>query len=225
LLAQHIVRIGPHIPETAMPSSAAFVNLAIIAVTCVVSFAGFSNPRLIDRLILWPPAITRGREYWRLASCGLIHADGQHLLFNMITLYFFGGLIERFYASRVGGIGYLLFYVGGLVVSSLPSWQRHRDDAGYRSLGASGAVSAALFAFILLQPWATIYVFVVPVPAIVYAVLYLAYTIYMDRQRTDRINHSAHLWGAVYGIVVTGLVEPRVLGAFVRQLLHPALSM
>jgi membrane associated rhomboid family serine protease len=143
----------------------------------------------------------------------------------MITLYFFGGLIERFYASRVGGIGYLLFYVGGLVVSSLPSWQRHRDDAGYRSLGASGAVSAALFAFILLQPWATIYVFVVPVPAIVYAVLYLAYTIYMDRQRTDRINHSAHLWGAMYGIVVTGLVEPRALGAFVRQLLHPALSM
>jgi membrane associated rhomboid family serine protease len=208
-----------------MPSSATFVNLAIIAVTCVVSFAGFSNPRLIDRLILWPPAITRGREYWRLASCGLIHADGQHLLFNMITLYFFGGLIERFYASRVGGIGYLLFYVGGLVVSSLPSWQRHRDDAGYRSLGASGAVSAALFAFILLQPWATIYVFVVPVPAIVYAVLYLAYTIYMDRQRTDRINHSAHLWGAMYGIVVTGLVEPRALGAFVRQLLHPALSM
>jgi membrane associated rhomboid family serine protease len=205
--------------------SNAVVNLAIIAVTCVVSFAGFSNPRLIDRLILWPPAITRGREYWRLASCGLIHADPPHLLFNMITLYFFGGLIERFYASRVGGIGYLVFYVGGLVVSSLPSWQRHRDDAGYRSLGASGAVSAALFAFILLQPWATIYVFVVPVPAIVYAVLYLAYTIYMDRQRTDRINHSAHLWGAVYGIVVTGLIEPRALGAFVRQLLHPALSM
>jgi membrane associated rhomboid family serine protease len=208
-----------------MPSSASFVNLAIIAVTCVVSFAGFSNPRLIDRLILWPPAITRGREYWRLATSGLIHADPQHLLFNMITLYFFGGLIEQFYASRVGEVGYLLFYVGGLVVSSLPSWQRHRDDAGYRSLGASGAVSAALFAFILLQPWATIYVFVVPVPAVIYAVLYLAYTIYMDRQRADRINHSAHLWGAVYGIVVTGLIEPRALGAFLRQLLHPAISM
>jgi len=205
--------------------SATFVNLAIIAVTCVVSFAGFSNPRLIDRLILWPPAITRGREYWRLASCGLIHADGQHLLFNMITLYFFGGLIEQFYAAKVGEIGYLLFYVGGLVVSSLPSWQRHRDDAGYRSLGASGAVSAALFAFILLRPWATIYVFVVPVPAVVYAVLYLAYTVYMDRQRADRINHSAQLWGALYGIVVTALVEPLVLGAFLRQLLQPSISM
>ncbi|WP_395680976.1 rhomboid family intramembrane serine protease [Dokdonella sp.] len=205
--------------------SNAVVNLAIIIVTCVVSFAGFSNPRLIDRLILWPPAITRGREYWRLASCGLIHADPPHLLFNMITLYFFGRLMESFFVPRIGEIGYLLFYVGGLVASSLPSWYEHRTDAGYRSLGASGAVSAVLFAFILLMPWATIYVIVLPVPAVIYAVLYLGYTIYMDRQRSDRINHSAHLWGAVYGIVVTGLIEPSVLGAFARQLLRPMVSM
>lgn len=209
-----------------MPASLSSpVNLLIIAATCVVSFMAFSNARLIDRLILWPPAITRGREYWRLATCGLIHADPPHLLFNMITLYFFGRLMESFFVPRVGEIGYLLFYVGGLVASSLPSWYEHRNDAGYRSLGASGAVSAVLFAFILLMPWATIYVFVLPVPAVIYAVLYLAYTIYMDRQRSDRINHSAHLWGAVYGIVVTALVEPRVLGAFVSKLFHPSLSM
>lgn len=201
------------------------VNLLIIAVTCIVSFMAFSNARLIDRLILWPPAITRGKEYWRLATCGLIHADPPHLLFNMITLYFFGRLMESFFVPRIGAIGYLLFYVGGLVASSLPSWYEHRGDSAYRSLGASGAVSAVLFAFILLMPWATIYVIVVPVPAVIYAVLYLAYTIYMDRQRTDRINHSAHLWGAVYGIVVTALIEPRVLGAFVSKLFHPTLSM
>jgi membrane associated rhomboid family serine protease len=197
------------------------VTLIIIAITCLVSFAGFSNPGLINRLILWPPAITRGKEYWRLASCGLIHADGQHLLFNMITLYFFGGLIERFYAPHIGSIGYVLFYVGGLVISSLPSYVEHRNDANYRSLGASGAVSAVLFAFILLQPWATIYVFVVPVPAIIYAVVYLAYTIYMDRKSADRINHSAHLWGAVYGMILTILIDPPVLGQFFQNLLHP----
>ena len=209
-----------------MPASLSSpVNLLVIAVTCIVSFMAFSNARLIDRLILWPPAITRGREYWRLATCGLIHADPPHLLFNMITLYFFGRLMESFFVARIGEVGYLLFYVGGLVASSLPSWYEHRTDAGYRSLGASGAVSAVLFAFILLMPWATIYVFVLPVPAVIYAVLYLAYTIYMDRQRTDRINHSAHLWGAVYGVVVTALVEPRVLGAFVSRLFHPSLSM
>ena len=204
-----------------MPTATPVVNVAIIAVTCIVSFMAFSNPQLLQRLILWPPAITRGREYWRLATCGLIHADPPHLLFNMITLYFFGASIERFYTQHTGVLGYLLFYVGGLVVSSLPSWQRHRDDAGYRSLGASGAVSAVLFAFILWHPWTTIYVFVVPIPAIVYAVLYLAYTIYMDRQRVGRINHSAHLWGAIYGVVLTILIEPSVAGAFVQRLIRP----
>ena len=197
------------------------ITFVIIAITCVVSFMGFSNPRLIDRLILWPPAVTRGKEYWRLASCGLIHADVPHLAFNMITLYFFGRLIEQVYTPFIGTLGYLLFYAGGLVVSCLPSYLRHRDDSRYRSLGASGAVSAVLFAFILLQPWALIFVFFVPVPAIVYGVLYLGYTIYMDRKRTDHINHSAHLWGAIYGVLFTIIIEPRVIGVFFGRLLQP----
>ncbi|WP_348056504.1 rhomboid family intramembrane serine protease [Dokdonella sp.] len=181
----------------------------------------FSNAQLIDRLILWPPAITRAKEYWRLATCGLIHADPQHLIFNMITLYFFGRLVEPFLATRIGAIGYALFYVVGLVVSSLPSYLNHRNDPAYRSLGASGAVSAVLFAFIVLQPWATIYVFVLPIPAVIYAVLYLAYTFYMDRRASDRINHSAHLWGAVYGMLFPVLIEPAVLPRFFQLLVHP----
>jgi membrane associated rhomboid family serine protease len=200
------------------------ITLIIIAVTCVVSFMGFSNPQLIDRLILWPPAITRGKEWWRLASCGLIHADVPHLVFNMLTLYFFGRAMEGFYASRVGIIGYVIFYVGGLVVSSLPSYLQHKTDSRYRSLGASGAVSAVLFAYILLSPWSKIIVFVIPMPAILYAVLYVVYSIYMDRQRTDNINHSAHLWGALYGVIATILVEPRAIGVFLQQLASPMLG-
>ena len=199
-------------------------NFIIIALTCGISFMAFSNAQLIDRLILWPAAITRGKEYWRLATCGLIHADPQHLIFNMITLYFFGRLVEPYLASRIGEFGYAVFYVGGLVVSSLPSYLNHRTDPGYRSLGASGAVSAVLFAFIVLQPWATIYVFVIPIPAVIYAVLYLAYTFYMDRQASDRINHSAHLWGAVYGMLFLIVVEPSVLPAFFEALVHPRFS-
>lgn len=200
------------------------ITLLIIAVTCVVSFMAFSNPKLVDRLILWPPAITRGKEWWRLASCGLIHADAMHLAFNMITLYFFGRAMEGFYVSRGGEIGYLVFYAGALVVSSLPSYLQHKNDSQYRSLGASGAVSAVLFAFILLAPWSKIIVFVLPMPAILYAVAYVVYSIYMDRQRADNINHSAHLWGAAYGVFATILIEPGVVAHFLRQLGQPSLG-
>ena len=201
------------------------VTLIILAITCVVSFAAFSNPRLIERLILWPPAIKRQHQYERLLTCGFIHADFGHLLFNMFTFYSFGGYMERLFQPRIGAIGYALFYLGGIVISALPSYLRHRDDPDYRSLGASGAVSAVLFAFILINPWAMILVFVIPVPAILFALVYLGYTIYMDRRRTDRINHSAHLWGAIYGILFTIAVEPRVLGQFLERLSHPSFGM
>ncbi|PZQ18484.1 MAG: rhomboid family intramembrane serine protease [Rhodanobacter denitrificans] len=197
------------------------VNLVIIAITCIVSFMAFNNAQLVDRLIFWPPAITRGREYWRLATCGLIHADGMHLLFNMITLYFFGGLMEKFYGQYIGPFGYVLFYVSALVVSMIPTYMRHKHDGQYRSLGASGAVSAVLFAFILLAPWQTIYIYVIPVPAIIYAVLYLAYTVYMNKRGGDNINHSAHLSGAIYGILFTIALEPRVIGRFFTELANP----
>jgi membrane associated rhomboid family serine protease len=198
------------------------VTLILIAITVAVSIAGFSRPGLVDRLLLWPPAITRGREYWRLLTCGFVHADFAHLAFNMITLYFFGRFMERFFEGMIGDAGYALFYLAALVVSSLPSWLRHRDDAQYRSLGASGAVSAVLFAFILLAPWQRILVLVVPMPAIVYAVLYTAYSIYMDRRGQDNVNHSAHLWGAAYGVIFTLLMDGRVLPYFLNQLLHPS---
>jgi len=197
------------------------VTLIIIAITCVVSFVAFSNPKLLERLILWPPAVSRKHQYDRLLTCGFIHADFGHLLFNMFTFYSFGGYMERLLTPRIGVVGYALFYAAGIVISALPSYMRHRNDAGYRSLGASGAVSAVLFAFILINPWATILLFVLPVPAILFAAVYLGYTIYMDRMRTDRINHSAHLWGAIYGIVFTIAVEPRVLGQFFERLMHP----
>ncbi|MGA8279052.1 MAG: rhomboid family intramembrane serine protease [Rhodanobacteraceae bacterium] len=197
------------------------VTLSVIAITCLVSLAAFSNRSLVDKLILWPPAVANNGEVYRLVTYGFVHADGQHLLFNMFTLYFFGGTMERFFTSYIGQAGFAAFYLSALLASILPTYVKHRHDPAYRSLGASGAVSAVLFAFILLQPWATIYVFVLPVPAIVFAVVYLAYTIVMDRRSAGRINHSAHLWGALYGVVFTIIMEPRVPAVFLGQLLHP----
>jgi membrane associated rhomboid family serine protease len=198
------------------------ITLLLIAVTVLVSWLAFNNARLMERLILWPPAIQRRHQYDRLVTHGFIHADFQHLLFNMITLYFFGRLIERFFSTYIGETGFLLFYLSALVLAILPTYLTHRNDAGYRSLGASGAVSAVLFAFILLQPWSMIYVFFLPLPAIVYGVLYVGYSIWMDRQGRDNINHSAHLWGAAYGVLFTLLLEPRVGPAFLQALFAPS---
>jgi membrane associated rhomboid family serine protease len=212
--------------DAALPTSLAEiplpVTLIIIAITCVVSFMALRNHRLLDDLILWSPAISRKHEYHRLVTYGLVHADFGHLLFNMVTLYFFGRIMENFFGERLGPFGFALFYIGGLLVSILPSYWKNRDNMQYRSLGASGAVSAVLFAFILLAPWQMIIVLIVPLPAIVYAVAYTAYSIYMDRRGGDSVNHSAHLWGAAYGVVVTVLVEPRVLPYFLQTLTHPS---
>jgi len=197
------------------------ITLIIIGITCVVSFVALNNMKLLEALILWPPAVSRGKEYYRLVTYGLIHASPSHLIFNMITLFFFGAAMERQYTRYLGELGYAAFYVGALLVSILPTFLENRNNPNYRSLGASGAVSAVLFAFILIQPWATIYVYFLPVPAIVYAVLYVAYSIYMDRRSSDNVNHSAHLWGAAYGVAFTAIMEPRLLSLFMNSMMHP----
>jgi membrane associated rhomboid family serine protease len=198
------------------------ITLAIIVITAVVSYMAFNNSRLMNDLILWPPAITRQREYHRLVTYGVVHADFGHLLFNMITLFFFGRAMEPFYTGMLGSLGFALFYIGGLVVSILPTYLKNRHNPDYRSLGASGAVSAVLFSYILIAPWQRIIVLVIPMPAIVYAVLYTAYSIYMDRRGQGNVNHSAHLWGAAYGVLFTILVNHRVLPHFLDALLHPS---
>ncbi len=197
------------------------VTLVLIAATSVISIMAFKNADLGRRMVLWPPAVTRENQWYRLISYGLVHADAQHLLFNMFTLFFFGRAIEAFYESYIGLVGFLAFYLGALLVSILPSYLAHRNDTAYVSLGASGAVSAVLFSFILLRPWSQIIVFVVPLPAILYAVMYVGYSIYMDRRGRDNINHSAHLWGAAYGLLFTIVMEPRVLPAFLARIMRP----
>lgn len=198
------------------------ITIALIVITCLVSWLAFNNRKLMDRLILWPPAIDRHRQYDRLVTYGFIHADFMHLLFNMITLYFFGQQIEQVMTQLAGFWVYPLFYVSALVVSILPTYLKNQKNPNYLSLGASGAVSAVLFAFVLLAPWARIGVFFIPMPAIVFAVLYVAYSIWMDRRGGDRINHSAHLAGAAYGVLFMAIMEPRVLGIFLQQLGNPS---
>ena len=197
------------------------LSLAIIAATCVVSFVAFNNARLLERLILWPPAISRQHQYDRLVTYGLVHASPGHLFVNMLTLFFFSPLIEQAYTIFLGRFGFVIFYVGALIVSILPTFLANRDNPNYRSLGASGAVSAVVFTFVLLQPWATILLYFVPVPAIFYAVLYVVYSIYMDRRASDNVNHSAHLWGAAFGVSFTLLMNPHLFSRFLEAVMQP----
>ncbi|QSQ40689.1 rhomboid family intramembrane serine protease [Xanthomonas translucens pv. undulosa] len=200
------------------------VNLILIVLTVLVSWAAFNNRKLLDRLILWPPAIDRHKQYDRLLTHGFIHADFPHLLFNMVTLYFFGGPIERLMERLTGSLlTYALFYLAALVVAILPSYLKNQKNPNYFSLGASGAVSAVLFAYILLAPWTGIYFFFIPIPipAILYALFYVGYSIWMDRRGGDNINHSAHLAGAAFGVMFLLIMEPSVLQHFLDELAQP----
>ncbi|WP_374013863.1 rhomboid family intramembrane serine protease [Pseudoxanthomonas koreensis] len=202
-----------------------FVTIILIAATALVSWLAFNNRRLADRLILWPPAVAKRHEYWRLVSYGFLHADLPHLLFNMVTLFFFGRLIEQVMLQLTGSmLTYPLFYLGALLVSILPSYLKNQDNPNYFSLGASGAVSAVLFAFILISPWSLIFVFFIPAPAIIYAVFYVGYSLWMDHKGGDRINHSAHLPGAAFGVIFMLAMEPRLGQVFLAELLNPRLG-
>lgn len=194
-------------------------SITLIIITVIVSLLAFSNQNIMNRLIFWPPAMKKG-QFDRFITHGFVHADGAHLLFNMITLFFFGSAIEIFYRQYAFNMGFVLFYLGGLIVSILPSYLKHKNDFQWASLGASGAVSAVLFAYILFKPWNLIFVFFVPVPAIIFAVLYIAYTIWSNKRNNNHINHSAHLWGAAYGVIITILVEPKIIPHFINQLIH-----
>jgi membrane associated rhomboid family serine protease len=199
------------------------ITISIIAITCLISIAGFSNPKIINELIFWPPAITNHRQYYRFVTCGFVHANFMHLAFNMFTLYFFGRIMELYYMGRLGLEHYYFFilYIGALIISVLPTYFKQKNNYNYRSLGASGAVCAVLFAFVLLEPWQTIYVFVIPVPAIIYAVLFLVYSMYMSKKGGDYINHDAHFYGALFGIVFTLILRPHLFNDFLDQLSHP----
>ena len=197
-------------------------TLIIIAVTCLVSYMAWQNRQLMERLIFWSPAIKEG-QYERFITHGFIHADGMHLLFNMFTFYFFGSFLEGFYRQYFGGAGYVIFYLAAIVVAMLPSYFKHKNDRNYMSLGASGAVSAVLFAFILFAPWELLYLFgAIPVPAIVFAVAYVWYSIHAHKKANDNVNHSAHLYGGLFGVIITIILEPRVINVFFSQLLNPS---
>ena len=181
------------------------ITLIIIIITSIISFLAFNNRALMDKLIFYPPAVANQKQWYRFFSCGLIHADIGHLVLNMFCLYSFGDAIENAFTAIFGSSGallYLIMYVSALAVCLIPTYKKNKDNYHYRSLGASGAVSAVMFAFILFAPLSSIGFFFIPIgiPSFIFGPLYLILTAYLDKRGGGHINHSAHLWGALYGV-------------------------
>ena len=195
-------------------------TLFIIIITVVVSLLAWQSPQLMQRLIFYPPAVQRG-QVDRFVTHGFIHADGMHLFFNMFTLYSFGQAVQGFFMSKLGSLGFVLFYLAALVVAIMPTYLKQKNNPRYSSLVASGAVSAVIFSYILMNPWSTLLLFVIPVPAIVFAVAYVAYSVWADGQGRGSINHSAHLVGGIFGMLATIAIEPGIVAHFFNQLMHP----
>ncbi len=198
-------------------------TLILIIVTAAISFLAFNNHKLYNDLIMYPPAIRKG-QYYRFLTAGFIHADLMHLAFNMITLWFFGNALEG-YMNKFFPYAFVIFYLVAITLSDIPSYLKNKDNSRYASLGASGGVAAILFAFIVLAPWQTIFLFFIPVPAIVFGVAYMIYSQYMSRKGGDNINHDAHFWGAVIGVVGILILDPNAGGRFLQEIVNPRFNL
>ncbi len=196
-------------------------TLIFLVANIALSVMAFSNDGLMRWGILNTRAVLQGKDYHRLLTSGFLHADPAHLFVNMLTLFFFGPPVEIVLGEMtgMGSIAFLCVYLGALLGGNSFALWRHRNDPNYMALGASGAVSGIIFTFCLFAPFQSLYLFfVLRMPAIVFALLYVAYSIYGMRAARDNIGHDAHLGGAFIGIAIAVLLHPELLGIFIGQI-------
>ena len=192
----------------------------VIGITGIVSYMCFGRRDLVNKLSFNSYAIFKRKEWFRLITHGFVHADMTHLLINMFTFWSFGTYIESLFAQMGFGLwGFIGLYFGGMIFSSLYDLIKYRDNIYYQSIGASGAVSAVLFSSIIFDPWSKILLFaVIPIPGILFGVLYLIYCQYMAKRSSDNINHNAHFYGALYGLLFPILIQPSLAGLFIEEI-------
>lgn len=195
------------------------VTLILIIVTVGISLYAWQNQDLMHKWIFQPYAVQRDNSWYRFLTSGFLHADFTHLFFNMFTFYFFGSNVEYTFAALFGQttgiLVYLLIYLGGIIVSDIPTFIKHRNDPPYRALGASGGVASIVFSSILFYPTQDICLYaVLCIPGFILGVLYLMYSYFSGKKMGDNINHDAHFYGAVYGFVLSIILVPQSLPAF-----------
>ena len=199
------------------------VTYIIIAFTCIISFIGFNDRHIFVKLKHWPYEERQNSEYYRWLTGGLLHANMMHLIFNMLTLYFFGLHVEYWFVENFGEWGtmlYLLFYLAAIVAASSATYYKYRDTPSFASIGASGAVAAVLFASILIHPMSQIMFIFLPIPirAFIFGILYLWYSAYEAKRGTDNIDHTAHYYGALFGFFFPLFLQPTLFTDFLAQI-------
>jgi membrane associated rhomboid family serine protease len=197
------------------------ITLVIIVITAIISIQAFSNAGLMQKLIFNPYSINHKKQWYRFLSAGFLHADWMHLLVNMFVLFSFGSAVQKYYAYFFGSAGtylFILLYLSSIVAANASTYFAHKSNPGYNGLGASGAVSAVVFASILFQPTTKIYLYgLIGIPGYLAGIAYLAYSQYASKNSQDNVNHEAHFYGAVYGIVFTLVFKPSVFKFFLNQ--------
>ncbi|MCC8424663.1 rhomboid family intramembrane serine protease [Mucilaginibacter sp. UR6-11] len=195
----------------------------ILVITVLTSVLTFSNEEWFGKLMLHPYSVYRGKNVYTVITSGLIHKDWMHLFFNMISYYCFAFTLE----GVIGHWQFGLLYVASLILSDMPSVAKHKNDFWYNSLGASGAVSAVIFSYILYDPMASMYIipFPFPIKAIIFGVLYLVYCNYAAKHSRDNINHDAHMFGALSGVAITLILNPAVAPEFIHKITAGVQSM
>jgi membrane associated rhomboid family serine protease len=202
------------------------ITYIIIGITVITSIYAMDNDSLKHKLMFNAYNINSRREWYRFFSHGIIHADIAHLAFNMYSFYMFGKAVEDVFSMEdmfgvKGPLFFILLYVGGLPMSSLFSYEKHKNDIFYNALGASGAVSAVIFAFIALAPKAEMGLIIIPffrLPAYLFGIIFLGIEYYLGKRGNSNIGHDAHFWGAIYGIVLTFILKPSLFFSFITQI-------
>jgi membrane associated rhomboid family serine protease len=198
-------------------------TIILIGITVLASYQAWKKPALLDRWMFTPYKIKNNKQWDRFVLSGLIHKDQMHLLFNMFTFYFFGRVVEMFLLYRLGKstglLIFVLFYFGAIIISDLPTYFKHKDNYQYRALGASGGVAAVVFASIIIMPLSDICLFgLICLPGFVLGLLFLIYTIFQARKESGGINHDAHLYGALFGIIFVLIISPQSGLQFIDQI-------
>lgn len=196
-------------------------TLIIIIVTCIVSIPLFKDQTRLRALLFNPYQVVHHKQYYRMVTSGFLHADYVHLIFNMFTLYFFGDAVEYYFneLTEYGTLLYVALYLTAIVVSDLPTLFKYKNNPNYNALGASGAVSAVVFSSILFNPMTDLCLYgILCLPGFIFGIIYLIYSYYQGKRQGDNINHDAHMFGALYGIIITIAIWPGVIAHFIDQL-------